>query len=429
MTFDAACFLIETALSGTFRAAIVTDLATSNDSRKALEQLRASMRSHVWKAGAHHLRLDKVVPKYDSRTRQDGFHVLHDWDGIADTVNDDIIPVDVLNFVMDTQRAGQPDKTALAILLDYYFLHVLALLSLRVWDEGQADDNLGRLHHALGDLQGPTGSGQQFAADAETLILIATSHYELEEWGYDALLDKVRTLGQSHQAKIALGHAVSMGCHLRFGFEATYARDTVAMRNDNSADYPWLCFALATVMREYSRMHDEGIQGLERERLVEAMLNGLTPDAGAFVGDRPPASLSAHDAERSEFCERFQRYRSDLLEEAERHRPSARAYSPISFFFNFSHNILKGMVVDAVRWGEPWTLTLNDLLTGIPRDEPPGDAKRRLATTLMGYARSSPDRIRGRLTPAIVYDPRSGHRAFALTLRQISEQASGSTPG
>ena len=429
MTFDAACTLVETGLSGTFREAVVTDLSKAKDSHKALERLRASMRSNVWKAGAHQIRLDGVVPKYDHRTRQEGFHVLHDWDGVSATVNDDIIPVDVLNYVMDTQSAVQPDKTALAILLDYYFLHVLALLSLRVWDDGNANDNLARLHRCLRDLQGPNGSGQQFAADAETLILISTSHYELEERGYDALLDRVRTLNGSHQAKIALGHAASMGCHLRFGLEATYAQDTVEMRNDNITDYPWLCFALATVMREYSRMHDEGIQGPARERVVEAMLNGLTPDAGAFVGDHPPASLAAHDVERSEFCERFQRYRPDLLEEVERHRPSAHAYSPLSFFFNFSHNVLKGMVVDAVRWGEAWTLTLNDLLTAIPRDEPSGEAKRRLATTLMGYARSSPDRIRGRLTPAMVYDPRSGHRAYAMTLRQITEQAPGSTLG
>ena len=63
---------------------------------------------------------------------------------------------------------------------------------------------------------------------------------------------------------MALGHAASMGSHLRFGFEATYARDTVIMRNDNVTDYPWLSFSLATLMREYSRMRDEGA---ERRRI------------------------------------------------------------------------------------------------------------------------------------------------------------------
>ena len=64
----------------------------------------------------------------------------------------------------------------------------------------------------------------------------------------------MRTLDQAHQTNVALGHAASMGSHLRFGFEATYARDTVIMRDDNVTDYPWLCFSLATLMREYSRL-------------------------------------------------------------------------------------------------------------------------------------------------------------------------------
>ena len=40
-----------------------------------------------------------------------------------------------------------------------------------------------------GQLQGPDGSGQRFVDDAETLILIATSHFEIVERGYGALLD------------------------------------------------------------------------------------------------------------------------------------------------------------------------------------------------------------------------------------------------
>ena len=30
------------------------------------------------------------------------------------------------------------------------------------------------------------------------------------------------------------------------------------MRSDNVADYPWLCFALTRLMREYGRMADAG---------------------------------------------------------------------------------------------------------------------------------------------------------------------------
>src|SRR5688572_28879344 len=118
-------------------------------------------------------------------------------------------------------------------------------------------------------------------------------------------------------------------------------------------------------MREYARLRGEPTPHPARDAVVEALLNGLSPDARAFVGDHPPSSLSACDGERAAFRELFLRHRDDLIAEFERHRPSERSYSPLSFFFNFSHNVLKGAVVDALFWGQPWGLTLNDLLTGI----------------------------------------------------------------
>ena len=131
-------------------------------------------------------------------------------------------------------------------------------------------------------------------------MLIGTSHYEIDERGYDKLLERVRTLNQAHQTNMALGHAASMGSHLRFGFEATYAPDTVIMRDDNVTDYPWLCFSLATLMREYvaaARPDDEN--GAGRNAIAEALVNGLSADARAFVRSAPPASPAPFEAERA----------------------------------------------------------------------------------------------------------------------------------
>ena len=130
-----------------------------------------------------------------------------------------------------------------------------------------------------------------------------------------------------------------------------------------------------------------------------------------------PAALASCERERGAFRERFHGYRDDLLDTFQRYRPSERAFSPLSFFFNFSHNVLKGIVVDALLRGDVWTLTLNDLLTA----NGDGGPKELLATTLMGYARSSPDTINGRPTPVIVYDPDSGREAFSITMRKLKE--------
>jgi hypothetical protein len=418
-SFDRVCALLERALQGSFRREILDDASSARDFRNALHRLREGMRTDVWSVSGTEIRLNRFVGPWDSRTRQDGFHVLHDWDGKAAKVNPDTIAVDVLNYVAEQRGSDAPDRAALAILLDYYFLNVLSLVSLRVWDEGDADGNIDKLEDLLRALQGSDGSGHVFSADAETLLLIATAHYEPYEWGYDRLLERVRTLNTPHRTRIAIGHASAMGCHLRFGFEATYARDTVVMRNDNVADYPWLCFALSNVMQEYARMHDEAIEGMERVRVVEALLNGLSADARAFVSDYPPPSLSACEAERVAFRERFHKYKTDLIAELEPHRPTEQAYSPLAFYFNFSHNVLKGTVIDALLRGRPWPLTLNDLLTGVPREA--SAPKEELAMTLMGYARSAPDRIRGRLMPVIVYDPGAGRQAFGVTMRKIKE--------
>jgi hypothetical protein len=420
VSFDGACALLETALGGDARREILAGASAAKDFTEALRRLRGGMRAHAWKAGGQKIDLEEVVARYDRRTRHEGFHVLHDWDGKADHVNDDIIPVDVLDYLIARRGAGPPDAAALAILLDYYFLHLLALLSVRLWDEGVPDANLDRLAVLLATLQGPDGSGQRFVDDAETLILIATSHYERIERGYDTLLARVRTLTFAHRLRIALAHTVSMGSHLRFGFEATYGRDTVVMRDDNVADYPWLCFALMTVMQEYARLDAEGADEDDREPLVEGILNGLSADARAFVG-QPPSSLSGSEADRGAFRALFRQHRDALVGAFQKYRPSPDSFSPLSFFFNFSHNVLKGMVVDALLRGRPWALTFDDMLTALSRDAGEPALKLELAATLMGYARANPDTIRGRPMPVIVYDPSTGRDAFAVTMRKILE--------
>ena len=377
------------------------------------------MRSHRFQAGGTSVSLDAILQTFDRQTRQDGFHVLHDWDGTLDKLNDETIPVDVVNFMIDKTVPRASERNVLAVLLDYYFLYVLALLTLCVWDEGDPNDNLDRLSRLLGDLQGANGSGQKFADGAEVLVLVAVSHFEPDVSAYDRLLARVKTLDRSHRESFALILAGIYASHLRFGFEATYGRDIVAMRNDNAPDYPWLLFALVTLMEAYARLHDHDTTSTERERVVEGILNGLSPDPRAFVGNAPD-SLASYEEEHSRFRELFEKYRSDLLAELEHHRPSEEKYSPIAFYFNFLHNILKAIVVDALLRGEAWNVTLNDLLTGFPRSST-AESSEALARTLMSYARSSPDKIRGRLVPVIVYDPRKGRRAFTDTMRRIKK--------
>jgi hypothetical protein len=412
--FDDGCSLIESLLAGRARRSIAAELADAASLGDALARLRDRMQSHAWRIGAQSISLGGAVKALDAATRREGFHVLNDWDGKVDRVSETSIPVDVLDYVIRLRGTTPSDEGTIALLLDYYLANLLALLSLRIWDAGDADANLDRLNRLLDDLQGPNGSGQRFAGDAETLLLVATSHFEVVEVGYAALLARVKTLNRAHQLNVAIGHAVSMGSHLRFGFEATYGRDTIVMRDDNAADYPWLCYALVTVMREHARLPSP----VEGDRLVEALVNGLSADPRAFIGQAPP-SLATAETDRSAFADLFEAHRQALLAAFETYRPRDDAYSPLAFFFNFSHNVLKGTVVDALLRGRPWDVSFTDLLTALGRDDREGAAKMALATTLMGYARRNPDRIRGRLMPVIVYDPATGREAFGAAMRKM----------
>jgi hypothetical protein len=383
-----------------------------------LPALRTCMCDHEWTDAHERIKLRAAIADLDDRTRHDGFHALHDWDGIAETVNAASIPIDVLDF-LGRQRPGEPcDRAALAILIDYYFLYLLALLSLRVWDGGDADGQLARLDGLLAALQGPEGSGQRFVEDAASLILLATSHYELEERGFLPLLERVRTLSPSRLLAVAIGHAAAMGCHLRFGFEATYGRSLTAMRDDNVADYPWLGASLLILMREYAARCESGADPAARRDLVEAIVSGLSADPGAFLERTPLTAAWPDAADAHEFSALVARYRGALVDDADASRPG-KSYSPLSFLFNFSQNVLKGMVIDSLLWGESSPVTLNDMLRAA--GGPAGEARLKMAAALERYARARPHRIRGQLLPVIVYDPGAGRHAFARTMAALRE--------
>ena len=194
-----------------------------------------------------------------------------------------------------------------------------------------------------------------------------------------------------------------MGSHLRFGFEATYGRDTVVMRDDNVADYPWLCFALMTVMQEYARARPP----TARDEDDTAPLRRRHPQrpVGGRARVRRPAALVAVAAARPTAASSARCSCSTATRWSRRSSATGRRrtrYSPLAFFFNFSHNVLKGMVVDALLRGRPWPLTFDDMLTALSRDEAEAALKQELAATLMGYARAQPR-----------HDPRpadAGHR-------------------
>jgi hypothetical protein len=419
--FAEACAAVEDALSGSARRRIIDEVSKARTFDRAVRHLRDGMRVHGFESGGAALFAGRWVKAFDQLTRKDGFHALHDWDGKADRFNDDIIPVEVANFAERMIRPADhaSARVVIAILLDYYFVHLLGLLALRAWDEGDPNGNLAAVTRLLRQLQGPLGSGQVFARDAEGLIIIATSHFEPDITAYDRLLASVRLLNPEHRLNLAITHAAILGCHLRFGLEVTCVGNLRALRDDNVPDYPWLCEAVATLLDAWLTAKESG-DAAERIRISEAVLLGLMPDPLALLGSDPPESLLSCEPQRARLRGLFASHRSDLLRDFEAHRPDPTAYSPFSFTFNFPHNLVKGIVVDAAFRGAPWGLSLDDLVTAFPKSPELDLGRRSLATTLMGYALASPDTIRGRPHPAIVCDPAAGLRAFETIMQRLT---------
>ena len=418
--FERACDALQAALAGNFRRDVVETVAHVQPLGRALERFRLGMRTHLWQIGDARLDLRDIIDTLDQGARREGFHVLHDWDGKADAVTPNSIALDMVEYLIAQRGTAATERAAISIVIDFYFLYLLALVAMRAWEAGDAGANLDRVTALVAHLQGPHGSGQRFAVNAETLLLIATSHYEPNETGYDLLLSRARTLPAANRTAMALTHAQAMGGHLRFGYEVTYGRDLKAMRDDNVADYPWLCFGLAGLMDEYDRLAAAGERGDAADRIAEALINGLSPDPDALLV-RPPSSLDAHRGEFERFATLFERYRRELVDTFEGHRPRDQGYWPIALFFNFSQNVLKGFVVDALLHGQPGSAGLNDFFSGVPRGGAASDSKLAVSRRLMAYSRAHPDSIRGRLSPVIVYDPIVGRHYFGGAMRKIKQ--------
>ncbi len=433
------------------------------------------MRAHVLRGRFAPLVLDGFVRDFDVRSREEGFHVLHSWNHLEHHFTRENTPVLMLDRFATEWSADRATPRVQALLLDHYFFYVLAVMVMRAWDEGDPNRNLDRITGLLRHLQGPHGSGHQFVARAETLLLMAISHFHPDESAYPRLLEKIRTLDRAHRVHFALAEAAILGSHLRWGFGVLYRRDLGRMRSDNMGDYPWLLFSVATLMEEYVRLREEEAQapgagdversgddagdgGDERDgegaevraeqrtRVLESLIDGLTPDPWAFTG-APPEALRPYEEEHSGFREAFADYRDDLLEEFDRLRPGRETYSPLSFHCNFPHNAIMAKVsihladenapnlpMDAMfSRAEAWRAgeASEAAAAAAAGSEPAAgdDAStaefvsanhpEALARYLMAYSGASPERLGRRGARLIIYDPNVGLRYFKMALQAM----------
>lgn len=405
-------------LVGPTRAEILDGIRARGDFHDWLRRIRTAMGEHHFVADDRRLDLRQVVRRLDIRTRKDGFRVLHAWDHKSHEFTEDVVPVLMIDFFERAGPSSPDERFTLELLLDYYFLHLLALCAMRVWDADDPDATMTRLTGLLAALQGEHGSRHHFVADAETLLIYALSQFHPEEQAYDRIIERVSTLDAGHRLAFARVSAAVLSSHLRWGFWLMYGRDVVRMRNDNVGDYPWLLDAVLTLMRAWVRVVESGAPAQDRDDVLESLLQGLAADPWAFTGS-VPAALAGYRPEYDELRDLLQQHGQELLTALEPHRPTKESYAPLALHFNFPHNALVAIVTLALLEGEPQPLELNALFTRELAEPPEGETQEGLARTLMAFSRGSPDRLGYRGAMLVAYDPLSAMRSFSMTTKAL----------
>ena len=409
---------LEAILVGDVRSRIIAGLTEGGTAVDWVVSLRTQMESHRFHAGNDILDVGRDVARLDARTSNDGFRALHAWNHESQEFTNDIVPVLMIDFLQRVdapvlQSDGGASRATVAILLDYYLLHLLALCAMRAWDTQNPTATMERLTGLVQQLQGEDGSGHRFVADAETLLIYAISQFHPEEQAYDRIIEKVDRLEGDHPVLFAHASVAVLSAHLRWGFWLMYDRDPIKMRRDNTGDYPWLLNSVLTLAREFSSSVSKGESVEERAAITQSLLQGLAADPYAFIGS-PPPSLMDYVEEYAELEDVLRKHIGHLLEEFEIQKPDKNTYAPLALHFNFPHNAVVATVTLALLEGSPQPLTLNDLFVS-EFDTGVNETQKSLAEKLMAFSRGTPDRLGHRGSMLVAYDPLSGLRSFSMT--------------
>ncbi|MDQ8165041.1 MAG: hypothetical protein P3A28_04680 [Gemmatimonadota bacterium] len=419
LTFADAIELAAALMRGEARQRAVDALVSAG----GLAALRRAMQTHSFPGAGGPVSLRRLVDSLDARTRREGLHVLHGWDFTRQRRPDDIAPVLLLDYC---DRVGVPadrQRAAVAALLDEYCAAILALLTVRAWDEGDANANLDAIDALIRDVNGPDGSGHSVVDDAGTLLILAVAYYHPEEAAYDALVAKVWTLQPTQALRVALPGASVLASHLRWGLRFMYRNDVGRMREDNVVDYPWVLFSLLTIAAAVERSVLAGESPIRRAPLVAGLLDGLTADSRAFLGSAP-AFLAHLAPQHAELRAILLRQRGLLLTEWAAFAPVRGSFSPLSVGCNFLSNAAVAAAVGAATVGTEHP-TLNALMRD-PRSGTAGESMdgELFARQLMEFSTADQGRLGAGGAPLIVYDPLDGMHHYNDVVRVLRE-ASG----
>jgi hypothetical protein len=274
----------------------------------------------------------------------------------------------------------------------------LALLSVRLWDDGSSSpgDRLSQVQGVLDQLwRGAPDDPSVLVGDARWLIPVALSPTTDELVGYFKVAEHVReTLSEEDRIEIQKaavrmggGHLRSQLLHVSRKRGVSFNENSLVLgtRRSNALDVALLVQGLVPLLDAYERARDSG-DDQTRLELADAICQGISPDPELFLNRLDllgPYSMIEHlfmTTDRDghvvhtpmgrrhvqlleEYEARIRPMSKPLYDDCQRFRPVDGAYSPYGVIYGFSSVLIELMAFKTVERDAVTHFSLEDVFT------------------------------------------------------------------
>lgn len=281
-------------------------------------------------------------------------------------------------------------------LFNLYVIRNLALLTMRLWDDGpnSAAGRLLQLQSLLDELWKIAPTNQPvLVRDARWLIPVAQSPTTDELFAYFEVAEKVAgALSEDDRNEIYKAGVRMAGGHLRSQLRHVSMQKGVSLdenslvlttRTSNALDIALLIQGLASLLEAYEQARHTGD---ERKRLefADAICQGISPDPELFLNRLDllgPYSMIEHlfittDRDGNvvytpmgrrhvqllqDYEARISRLSKPLYDDCSRFRPVDGAYSPYGVLYGFSSNLIEHMAFKTTHRDDLTRFSLEDI--------------------------------------------------------------------
>jgi len=317
--------------------------------------------------------------------------------GLADPAE---MMVRAFHLWQQTRWPGRNGRTRYAhTLFNLYVIRCLALLTMRLWDDGpgSASERLARVQGVLDQLWTTTPADQPvIVRDARWLIPLAQSpatddlgaYFTVAEQIADSLSEEDRIAIHKAGVRMAAGHLRSQIRYYstKHAVPLDESRLVLNTRSSNALDFALLIQDLVPLLEAYERAWHGG-DGQQRLELADAICQGISPDPelflnrvellGAYSMIEPLFITTDGDGQAAytpmgrrhvqliqEYAAALGRVSKPLAEDCPDFRPVAGAYSPYGVLYGFSSDLVEHMAFKTLQPDAVTRYGLEDVFAG-----------------------------------------------------------------